>query len=371
VSVGEGRRIALLLPSFWPEVRRGGERIVHELAGGLIAAGERPRLITSHPGPTRRTVEEGLPITRHRRPPDRWLVRRAFEDHLTHVPFAYRDLARGDDDIAHAFFATDALAAGRWSRRTGRPAVFSYLGSPTPEWLDMRRGRAGILRRAAAGSAAVTVLSRTAAEAMRRVLGIEARVIHPGVDLSVFTADPRQRASEPTIFCAAPVDVGWKRVDLLIAAFALVRRERSAAQLVLLRPDDPQVASRTLAAGPGIELVDPVSDPRRLAGTYRRAWVTALPSRGDSFGLVLAESLACGTPVVGSVHGALPEVVDRQEIGQVFEPDDASGLARALLEVLETAGRPDTVEACRARAGDFSIEANVRAHLELYDAVAR
>ena len=116
-----GVRVALLAPCFWPEVHRGGERIVRSLADGLLAAGLRPRLITSHPGRPRRAVEDGLPVARHSRPPDGLLVRAGLEDHLTHLPFSYRDLRRGDDDLAHALFPTDGAAAAAWSRRTGRP----------------------------------------------------------------------------------------------------------------------------------------------------------------------------------------------------------------------------------------------------------
>ena len=43
-------KVALLSPVFWPEVRRGGERFVRELADGLIAEGHEPRLITTHRG---------------------------------------------------------------------------------------------------------------------------------------------------------------------------------------------------------------------------------------------------------------------------------------------------------------------------------
>ena len=99
---------------------------------------------------------------------------------------------------------------------------------------------------------------------------------------------------------------------------------------------------------------------------YRRAWVSALPSVGDSFGLVLAEALACGTPVVGSRHGALPELVDRPEIGRLFSSDDPHAVAEALLEGLELAEDPATPAACRARAQDFSRERSTDAYLRLY-----
>ena len=96
-----------------------------------------------------------------------------------------------------------------------------------------------------------------------------------------------------------------------------------------------------------------LDDRAALSRAYATAWVTVLPSRDEAFGLVLAESLACGTPVVGSNDGGIPEIVDRPEIGRLFDGDEPAGLARALLEVLELAGDPGTIAACRERAGEF------------------
>ena len=93
-------RVALLSPCFWPEVRRGSERFVRDLADGLIARGHEPRLITSHAGRPSRAVEDGLPVVRHWRPPARRLRAREYEDHLTHVPFSYLELRAGRDDVA-------------------------------------------------------------------------------------------------------------------------------------------------------------------------------------------------------------------------------------------------------------------------------
>ena len=50
--------------------------------------------------------------------------------------------------------------------------------------------------------------------------------------------------------------------------------------------------------------------PEPLVDAYRSAWVSALPSHDEAFGLVLAEALACGTPVVGSNDGGVPELID-------------------------------------------------------------
>jgi glycosyltransferase involved in cell wall biosynthesis len=359
----DGLRVAMLTPSYWPEVRRGGERVVHELATGLAARGHRPRIVTAHPGRTTRTLEDGVEVIRRRRPPDGRLTRRRFEDHLAHVPLAYRTLAAGDDDLAHAVHVTDGLAAARWSARTGRPAVLTHLGIPDRPALVARRRRLEITLRAARGAAAVTAVSRYAAAEFAHTLGIEARAIYPPVDGSLFRpTDPR--AEEPTVFCPAAVDVPHKRVGLLVEAFGRLRRERPRARLVLLRPTDARLAAQLEGAGPGVQLID--DDPATLPAAYSRAWVTALTSEGEAFGLVLAESLACGTPVVGSRHGGIPEIVDGPAVGRIFGADDPDAVARALVEALELAADPGTPDACGHRAEFFSSERCLDAHEALY-----
>lgn len=353
-------KVALLNPCFWPEVRRGSERFARELADGLIARGDEPRLVTSHPGRTSRAVEDGLPITRHRRPPQGRLRRRLFEPWLTHLPASYLDLLRGDDDLAHALYPSDGAAAARWRRRTGRPVVLSYMGLPHRTGLANRRLRVRLTLEAVHGASAVVALSETAREHFWRWLGVEARVIAPGVDLETFSPEPAERAPVPTILCAADAREPRKRVGLLVEAFAGVRRERPDARLLLGSPGP----GGTLPEG--VELRD-LDGTATLAAANREAWVAALPSWGEAFGLVLIEALACGTPVVGADGGAIPEVLgDDRTIGRLFAGDDPGPLTRALLEALELSADPGTAAACRARAQDFSWEATADAYFDLY-----
>jgi glycosyltransferase involved in cell wall biosynthesis len=335
-----------------------------DLGGGLAARGHRVRLLTSHPGRPARAAEGGIEIVRAWRPPDGRLRRRAFEDHLTHVPASYLALRRGDDDVAHASHAPDAVAAARWARRAGRPAVFSFMGIPERRWLVARRVRLEAMVHASGGCEPVA-LSAYAAGAWRRSLGVDARVIHPGVDLRAFSPGG-ERAEPPTVLCVAPPEVAEKRVGLLVEALPIVRRERPSARLVLQRPPDPALAARL--AGAGAELMD--RDPALLPGAYRAAWVSALASSAEAFGLVLAESLACGTPVVGARAGAIPEVIGDAPVGALFDVAEPAAVARALLDGLDLAAQPGSAEACRRRAEDFSIERCVEAYEALYRELA-
>ncbi len=365
-----GLRVAILNPCYWPEVRRGSERFLRDLADGLLARGHLPRLITSHPGLPRRSVEDGLAIVRHWRPPEGRLYRRGFPAYVSHAPFSYLSLVTGSDDVAHALYPFDALASAHWSERTGRPSIFSTMGLPTRGWLVGSRYTLKATLRAATRNTAFVVLSRAAAAAYERLTGLEARVIHPGVDLDAF-APGGDRAESPTLVCAASIKEPRKRVALLLEAFQSVRRQRPDARLVLSRPRDRSTA-RALADLPGVTLVD-LDDRAALAGVYQRAWVSVLPSYAEAFGLVLVEALACGTPVVGTADGAIPEVVDRPEVGRLFDDGDqpAAALTDALLEALELAEDPRTAAACRARAGDFSIDRCVTAYEALYQSLVQ
>ena len=141
-------RVALLNPCFFPEVKRGSERIVRELADDLIERGHLPRLITSHPGRPSRSVEQGLPVIRHWRPAEGRFSRRGWQQYLTHLPFSYASLLSGSDELAHSFFPGEAAVGARWAEHTGRPAIFSYMGLPDRPVLADRRGKLRLLEQA-------------------------------------------------------------------------------------------------------------------------------------------------------------------------------------------------------------------------------
>jgi phosphatidylinositol alpha-mannosyltransferase len=353
-------KVALLSPCFWPEVRRGGERFVRELADGLIARGHEPRLITSHRGGLSNTVEDGLPILRLPRPPAGRLARRRFEDYPTHAPLSYLALRRGSDDVAHAVHTFDALAAARWGERTGRPSVFSYMGIPDHSGLMARRKRLEVTEAATRRCSATVALSGVARDAFHRWLGVEAEVIAPPVDVDAFTPDPSARAEQPTIVCAADPNEPRKRVKLLRDAFARVRREHPGARLIL---------DGRARGGEGVE-PRPLDDRGALAAAYREAWVSALPSTGEAFGLVLAEAMACGTPVVATNEGGMREVVNGPEVGRLFDGDDPATVANALLEALDLTRDSGTASACRSRAEEFSAANCTNRYLDLYASLA-
>jgi glycosyltransferase involved in cell wall biosynthesis len=358
-------RVDLLTPCFWPEVRRGTERFVHDLAEGLLADGHEPRIVTSHPSrKSERGTEDGVPILRVPRLPDERLNRRRFESHLTHIPFSYLALERGRADTAVAFTVGEAVAAARWGRRRDRPAVLAYMGVPDHAGLVDRRRRLQLTVRAVKDGAAVTALSQYAVDAFWKWLGVEARLIYPGVVLDRFALGS-ERTEEPTVVCTATLTEPRKRVPLLIEAMQIVRRDHPKARLILDRPRDPALAARFEHPDTGVELVA-MDVPATMTEILGRAWAVVLASFGEAFGLVLIEGLATGTPAIGSAGGAFGEIIDRPEVGRLFEGNEPGLLARALLECFELANDPTTRTACRSRAEDFSQQKTVAGYEALF-----
>jgi MMP alpha-(1->4)-mannosyltransferase len=92
--------------------------------------------------------------------------------------------------------------------------------------------------------------------------------------------------------------------------------------------------------------------PENLRREYHSAQVTVVPSLYEGFGLPAAESMACGTPVVATSAGALPEVVGEDGAGILVPPRDAKALAMAIRQVLEDRGQRERM----AKAGRERVE---------------
>ncbi|GAB3067161.1 hypothetical protein GCM10027053_33370 [Intrasporangium mesophilum] len=192
-----------------------------------------------------------------------------------------------------------------------------------------------------------------------------ARTIDLGTDLTVFKpsaeASPR-RASRATtdvlVGFAGRLDEA-KGVDVLLEALAL---EASLhARIAGDGPERSTVRARAASLGVAdrVELLGALGADQ-LADFYRSVDVLAVPSLTtttwvEQFGRVALEAMACGTPVVVSDSGALPQVVGDAAV--VVPEGSASDLAKALLEVgtdLEVARR--LRDAGLARAGASSWE---------------
>jgi glycosyltransferase involved in cell wall biosynthesis len=356
-------RIALLHPTYWPEVRRGSERLAHDLGAALTAHGHEVTLLTSHDAATTQSVEDGMQVIRERRPP-RPPGAHLYEDHVATVPQTVWRLLRGGFDLAHALLPVSGWAASRARRLGGPPYVLSIHGILNREYLVNRRYRMEMLKSAMADAAATSVLSDAAAEPFRRY-ALGDPVILPGGVICADYAGARSPSEVPTVLCAASLGDPRKRGPLLMGAFARLREEVPEARLVLAGGEDPYGGRVEAGLAEGVEKLR-IERTDSLAAAYRSAWATVLPAIHEAFGLVLLESLASGTPVVAARSGAGPDVAGGDGTGRLFEPDDEEDLARAMREALELSTAPDSAERCREQAGRYDWERVVESYERVY-----
>jgi glycosyltransferase involved in cell wall biosynthesis len=132
-----------------------------------------------------------------------------------------------------------------------------------------------------------------------------------------------------------------KNLHAVVAAFATVHRAAPDARLVIagrlpasdtpFTPDPRRLAREASLPEDSVHWLGFVPEHDKPA-LYRGARALICPSRYEGFGYPALESIACGTPVVGSRVTSLPEVVGSG--GVLLDPDDIDGLAGALLQLL-------------------------------------
>jgi glycosyltransferase involved in cell wall biosynthesis len=345
-------RIAFTHAYCWPEVRRGAERFIPELSRALTLRGHEVVQFSAAWQPGREVVD-GFSTVR---------LRRRYEDPDRHeADFGRRLLPRliaGGFDAVHSLGRRDAVASIRAARlHPGRRTVYTDLGLPMRAQWEGRPQEARAVEKVVAGIDVYSGMSQCAVDYLVREYGREDGVVVPGgVDLSAFVPAPA-REPRPTILFSGAFNEPHKEVSLLLDALAMIAESQPEVELWLSGPGEaePLLSAAKPAARDRTRVLG-VGEANRQHERYGRAWLTCLPSRFDSFGMALVESLACGTPLVTTTQGAPKELVSEGVTGELCRPGDAEELAGACLRAFDLARRPETVEACRASAAPFDWE---------------
>lgn len=195
-------------------------------------------------------------------------------------------------------------------------------------------------------------------------------VIPNGVDLARFAAPP---APVPGRIVMVGRFAPPKRHDLVLQAFADVRRGHPGAELWLVGDGEGRPAAERLAATLG------VAEATRFLGVREdvpellaQAACAVLASDYEGCPLAPIEAMAAGVPVVATGVGGVPEVVEHGVTGIVTAPGSAPALAEALAGVLgDPAGAAQMGAAGRARAqARFSRERMAAATAAIYEQAA-
>ena len=168
-------------------------------------------------------------------------------------------------------------------------------------------------------------------------------VVPVGVDQEQFRPLPHIARVPGRLLTTASADVPLKGLTYLIDALAKVRAERDDAHLVVIgRPRHKSAVPaqlERLGLTNAVEFVSGISD-ERVVELYAEAEIAVVPSLYEGFSLPAIEAMACGTPLVTTTGGALPEVVGPSgECAMSVPAGDADALAQQLVATLGDADR--------------------------------
>ncbi len=334
-------RIGLIAPPWVPvpPVTYGGtEQVVDALARGLTGLGHCVRLFTVR--------ESTCPVERS------WLYEHAAEPmgmgvtEVAHVLAAYEAL--NDVDVVHDHTGLGPLVAAGLA---GRPPVVATNHNPFT-------AETARIYRAAAACASVVAISH-AQRATAPEIPVAA-VIHHGIDLEQHAYG--EGGGDYVLF------VGRMSPDKGLHRAIEVAR-RAGRRLVVVSKmrtsDEVDYYERCVRPllGDDVEMLDNRTAPQRVA-LLRNAVALLNPICWPKpFGLVMAEALACGTPVLAFPNGAAPEIVDDGVTG--FLCRDEAAMADALTRVASIDRR-----ACRRAAEQrFAMARMAADHVRLYEQV--
>jgi glycosyltransferase involved in cell wall biosynthesis len=335
-------RIALIAPPWLavpPPSYGGTEAVIDELARGLATAGHEVVLYT--------TGDSTCPV------PKAWTYETAQTSRigeavveLRHLLFAYDRVM--DADVIHDHTVLGpVLAAARGDRRVVTTNHGPFDAELTPVY------------RSIAERIPVIAISHDQARTAGDIP--IARIIHHGVDPTRFAVGQGRGGYVAFLGRMAPS----KGIDIAISA-----AKRAGTPLLIAAKMQEPVEYDYFH-----HVIEPMLDAdAEYVGELSRAGAVEFLGNASAllnpirwhepFGMVMIESLACGTPVIGFPHGSAPEIVEHGRTGYLCRDPDEMVVALGEIDSLDRG-------ACRRSVEErFSTTRMVERHLELYTEVA-
>lgn len=190
----------------------------------------------------------------------------------------------------------------------------------------------------------------------------QTELIYNGIDLNVFKpqqSDFKGRIGLGDRYMLLGVSMVWNDNKGLDVFIELARRLNEKYRIVLVGTDE--TIDKVLPTN--IISIHQTDSQQELALIYSAADLFVNPTREELFGLVNAEALACGTPVITFRSGGSPEVID-ESCGCVVERNNLDALEHNIINICER--KPFSSECCRERAELFDKNVTFRKYVELY-----
>ena len=377
-------RLLLAIPYFAPAYAFGGSVTVAEtMVEDFLAAGHEVTVATTDVLDERARIPAAAPA----QPAGAEVVRfpnvshRAAAGVNAYLPRGMRrwvraNAARFDVVLLHDVYSAVSVLAARGAERAGVPYVLQPLGTLSPA---AERGRPLAKRAflAAWGNrtvACATALIHSSDDERRDFLDAGAdpeRLVRLPLPLELPAVDGAGEAAAPTVAYVGRLHP-IKRIDRLIEAIALARREVPSARLDVVGPGERhgrelEELARRLGVDGAVTFHGYVSVEEKLR-VLARAHVSALLSASEGLPMAALEAMACGTPVVLSQGCHLPEVDGRAGI---VVPGGASDAAQAIVALLtDDARRAQLAAGASAFAGDFRREHVMPRMVAAFEALA-
>lgn len=242
------------------------------------------------------------------------------------------------------------------------PIVATFHRSGGSTWLRAVRPLA---RWAASHLSVRTAVSEEARRTAYEALGGEYEIVWNGIEVERYESGPAWPAEGPTVFFVGRHEAR-KGLALLIEAMGLLGPD-VRLWIAGHGPDTDRLRRATADDG-RVEWLGWVNEAEKIA-RIRGANVLCAPStHGESFGVVLLEGLAAGTPVVATDLAGYRNVARPGVEARMVPPNDPAALAKAIEAALvddeETAAM---VERGRERAKGFSMDSLARHYLGMYE----
>ena len=172
---------------------------------------------------------------------------------------------------------------------------------------------------------------------------VSQKVIYNGIDLSVY--HPRDKM-ESRYILGIPKDVyvllfaasglrdnPWKDFKMLQRVLEIVSKANLTKPVLCLALGD--IGNRIeYSETLHLDFIPFVSDAERVATYYCAADIYVHPAKIETFGLTVAESLVCGTPVVATNVGGIPEIVIHDKSGYLVDEGDDSSMSNYIISLL-------------------------------------
>lgn len=277
-------------------------------------------------------------------------------------------------DVVHSHGTIAHIIGGAAAWRAGVPAVHHVHDL----YADSRSGDAVLQHFALRVPAAAIVAVSHSARARLIASGApwnRVRVVHNGVSLA--PSEPAFAASAPSVVWCGRLQ-RWKGAHVFLDAARLVKDAHPASRFWIvggtLFDKEPEYAAELKEQAARLNLDDCVTFTGHIddARPYFAAADVVVHSstRPEPFGLVIAEALAEGTPVVAFDEGGPAEMIESGRSGRLVAPGSTEALAAATSDLL---ARPDLrariAEGARQRARHFGLEAMLRRMHFVYDEV--